>query len=305
MSSAKAQSSDSSPDNQRSEPLVPSLNGHSFITSSYLRSSFISTNLDADLGFGMTSKLDIPGIIIGDFEILDFEGSLLFFDINVAYQQRVTSWLAFYATFKVAGRLGTEMSTILAEGVNTLAGGDIGWMIRIKTTEKFNLSGTININNITGSFINVTDYFKEIIDGIPYPTVIKKVPALSVGMGLRGAYAFNPTYGFQFQGGAAYGESLERESTSAYFSGGFLFDVDFNPKHNVPVGLALGYTNSSAPLIVMNNGGVANLFTGKLAYTGSDEFELGLQFTHYNVKINSVDSKPFISKILLSLRFYF
>lgn len=300
-----AQSEEATQDGFRDEALVPSLNGHSFLTTSYLRSSFIITNLKTDLGFGLTSKLNIPGIMIGDLEILGFEGSILFVDINVEYQQRVTDWLAFYATFKMAGRLGTDMSTILADGVNTLVGGDIGWLIRIKETQKFNFSGTIFVNNITGSFINVSDYFQEVIDGVPYPSVIKKVPALSLGMGFRGAYAFNPTFGLQFQAGVAYGESLERGNSRAYFSGGILGDMDFNPKHNVPIGIAIGYSNSSAPEIVMNNGGVANLFTGKVGYTGSDEFELGVQFTYYNVEIKSVESKPFVTKLLLTLTFYF
>jgi len=300
-----AQSEEISVENQESESLLPSLNGHTFLTTSYLRSSFIATNLNTNIGFGLTSKLDIPGIMIGDHEILGFEGSIFFIDVDVAYQQRVTNWLSFYATFKLAGRLGTDMSTILADGVNTLTGGDIGWLIRIKETDKFNISGSININTITGSFINVSDYFQEIIDDVPYPSVIKKVPAMSLGMGVRGAYAFNPTFGVQFQTGVAFGESLVRGNTRAYFSGGILGDMNFNPKYNVPIGLAFGYSNSSAPEIVMNNGGVANLFTGKVGYTGSDEFELGLQFTYYNVKIQSVESKPFVTKLLLALKFYF
>lgn len=300
-----AQSDESSVDSQQSEQLVPSLNGHTFLTTSYLRSSFITTNLQADLGFGLTSKLVLPGIMIGDLEILGFEGSIFFVDVNVAYQQRVTDWLAFYATFKLAGRLGTDMSTIVADGVNTLAGGNIGWLVRIHETEKFNLSGSISIVNITGSFINVSDYFQQVIDEVPYPSVIKKVPAMSIGLGLRGAYAFNPTYGIQFQARVAYGESLERGSTTAYFSGGILGDMNFMPKHNVPIGLALGYSNSSAPEVIMNNGGVANIFTGKVGYTGSDEFELGVQFTYYNVEIKSVESKPFVTKLLLTLKFYF
>jgi hypothetical protein len=32
---------------------------------------------------------------------------------------------------------------------------------------------------------------------------------------------------------------------------------------------------------------------------------LGVQFSYYNVEIKSVESKPFITKILLSLKFYF
>lgn len=284
---------------------IPTLNGHTFLSTSYLQSSFVATSLQADIGIGSTSTLKIPGIIIDDYEILSFEGKLLFVDLNVQYQQRFNPWLALFISAKMAGRLGTDMSSIMADGVNTIVGGNIGWLVRIKQTDKLNLSGTVSLNNITGNFINVTKYFDEIINNEPYPSVIKKVPAMTAGIGFRGAYAFSPTFGLQFNLDYAYGESLERGASKAYFSGGILGDVDFNPKYKVPVGLALGYSMSSAPEIVMNDGGFSNLFLGKIGYTGSQDFELGVQYTYYNVDLKSVNDKPFISKIMLTLKFYF
>ena len=287
------------------EGKVPTLYGHTFPSMGLLRSSFVTTNLQADLGFGSSNSVRIPGIIIGDHEILSFEGKLLFINMKVQYQQKFTPWLALYFSINVAGRVGTDMSTILADGVNTMSGGDIGWLIRIYKTEKLNLSGTINVKNLTGSFINVTEYFKEIINDNPYPSIIKKVPSMSIGAGIQGAYAFNPTFGLQFHLEGAYGESFEREKSRAYFIGGIIGDVDFLPKQNVPIGLALGYTMTSAPEIVMNSGGYANLVFGKLSYTGSDEFELGLQFSYYRLKLNSAEDDPFISNLMLVLKFYF
>jgi hypothetical protein len=67
----------------------------------------------------------------------------------------------------------------------------------------------------------------------------------------------------------------------------------------------LGYAITSAPEIVMGDGGMSHLISGKIGYTGSDDFELGVQYTYYNVNLKSVDEKPFISKILLILKFYF
>ena len=122
---------------------------------------------------------------------------------------------------------------------------------------------------------------------------------------LRGAYAFNPSYGLQANLAYCYGESLERGNSQAYFAMGVLGDLDFNPKHKVPMGLALGYTLSSAPAIVMYDGGTANLFTGKISYTGSDDFELGLQFAYYNIALRSMDEKPSVTKVMLSFKFYF
>lgn len=284
---------------------VPTLNGHTFPSSSHFNSSFISTNLHADLGFGTTSNLKIPGIIIDDNEILSFEGKILFFNMAVQYQQRFTPWLALYFSLQASGRLGTDMSTILADGVNTLSGGNIGWLIRITHSKKFNLSGNIDVKNLSGNFINVSDYFKDLINNVSDPSVTKKTPAMAVGIGIRGAYAFNPTFGLQFQGDFNYGESFVRSTTKGYFAGGVMGDVNFLPKHNTAVGLALGYGITTSPEIVMNADGLSHLITGKIGYTGSNDFDLGIQYSYYNVELQSVEEKPFVSKILLLLKFYF
>jgi len=287
------------------ERKVPTLNGHMFPSVSYLRSSFIVTSLQADLGYGITSGLSLPGIMIDDHEILSFEGKILFADMDVQYHQRFTPWLSFFLSLRMAARIGNSMSTILVDGVNTISGSDIGWLVRIMKTDKFNLAGAIKLSNVTASLINVTDYFEEIINDEPYPSVIKKVPGMTAGLGLRGAYAFNPTYGLQFNADYTFGESFERGSSGRYFMGGFLGDLDFNPKHKVPIGLAMGYTISSSPAYVMDEGGISNLILGRIGYTGSDDFELGLQFTYYNAYLKSVEEKPFVKKVMLTLKFYF
>lgn len=282
-----------------------SLNGHKFPSIGYVRSSFISTNLSANFGFGQTSPLTIPGIVIDDYELFSFEGQLLFVDFNVQYQQRFTPWLAMFFSAKLAGRVGSDMSTILADGINTISSGDVGWLIRIIERDKLYLSASISVDHISGTFIDVTDYFKEIINNNPYPSLVKKVPAMLIETSFRGAYAFNSMYGIQFQAGVAYGEALQREESQAYFSFGVIGDVDFKPKKNVPIGLALGYSLTTAPEVVMQEGQNSNLLMAKIGYTGSNDFELGLQFTYYNIKLKSVEEDPFINKVLLILKFYF
>ena len=69
---------------------IPMLNGHTFPTVGYFRSSFINTSLSVNVGFGTTPKLKIPGVIIDDHEIFSFEGQLVFVDVFVQYQQRFT-----------------------------------------------------------------------------------------------------------------------------------------------------------------------------------------------------------------------
>ena len=128
---------------------------------------------------------------------------------------------------------------------------------------------------------------------------------MSAGVGLLGAYAFSPTFGLQFDMEYSVGESYIRDGAKGFFSLNIMGDVDFNPNYNVPVGFALGYTLSSAPDILLEDGEISNLFNAKIGYTGSDEFELGLQVSNYFLKLKSVNEKTSITMISLVLKLYF
>lgn len=288
-----------------SERKIPVLNGHSFASLGHFRNSFINTSLEAHLGFGLTSPMRISGLVIDDKELFSFEGQILFLTVQVMYQQRFNPWLALFITTKMAGRVGTDMSTILANGVKTMSGGSIGWLIRITQSKKLNLSGTVFVQNLTGNFVNVSKYFEDLINDVPNPSLTYKVPAMLIGFGIQGAYAFNSTFGLQFQGEYRFGESFERGKSASFFSLGILGDVDFKPAHDVPVGLALGYILSSDADLVMDNGGMVNMIAARIGYTGSDDFELGLQYAYNKVNLNSVDQKPSVNTIKLILKFYF
>jgi len=284
---------------------IPTMNGHSFPSMMHFKSSFINTSIYATLGMGTTSLLQYEGVTVGDYTILQFQGKILFVNAEVQYQQKINSWLALYLNFALAGRLGTEMSTILVEGVNTISGGDIGWLIKIKKSKKLNLSGSIYLRTYKGNFISVSQYFEDIINNAPDPGVINNVPAMSAGVGLQTAYAFNNMFGMQAHAQFLYGEAFSYEHNKAFYTFGLVGDVDFNPRHNAPVGLALGYTITSAPQIVMSTGEYANIFMGKISYTDSDDFELGLQYSFYKVEIEGSGKDPSVNNIVLFLRFYF
>jgi len=287
------------------ESKIPNLGGHAFPSLSQFKSSFVSTSLQANMGFGITSPLEIQGFNVGGHEIFSFEGQLLFLNVDVQYQQRFNPWLALFLSFNMAGRMGTDMSTIVADGVSTIAGGDIGWLIRIYQNKKLNLSGSVKITNVTGNFINVSDYFEDLINDVPDPRLARKIPSMSAGIGVHGAYAFSPVFGLQLNASYAIGESFNRDGSKGYFSGGLMADADFMPTYNVPIGLALGYSLTSAPDIVTTDGGITHLINGKIGYTGSSDYELGLQYSYYKLKLNSVDESTGATTFTLILKLYF
>lgn len=284
---------------------IPSLNEHSFPSTVFLRNSFINTNLSTNIGFGTTDPISVPEFTIGDVVIPAFEGNILFVDLNIQYQQKITHWLAAYLGAKFTARVGTDMYTVLYDGANTITGSNIGLLMKIKQTNKFNLSGSIGYNKVSGNFIGLADFIEDIIEGEADSTIFNTNAVSNVNFGIRGAYAFNSMYGVQFNTEYGYGESLGENENESYYAVGAVGDIDFYPRYKVPVDLALGYSISSSPEIVMADGGTSNLYFGKIAYSASNDYELGLQFIYYNIDINSLEQKPYIKKIMLGLKFYF
>jgi len=283
----------------------PQLNGHTFPTFVTLKSSFINTSFRARIGLGQASKLEVPGISIGDYEIFTYGGKLLFANLNILYQQRFNHFLALYISFELSARLGTDMSTILVDGVNTMSGGEIGWLVKIYQGRKINLSASIALRNFSGSFINVSNYFSDIINNVPDPAVVKVVPALSVGAGFHLAYAINPTFGIQAGGGYAYGESFTRDKNEGYFNFGIAGDVDFNPAKKVPIGLTFGYTLTTFPEVMMNYDGPSDMFIVMISYTGSQNFELGLQYIFYSMESPAYTNTANINNATIMMKYYF
>jgi hypothetical protein len=281
------------------------LNGHTFQQLSYFRTSFTSTHLNANIGFGSTPVLKIGTIEIDSIKLFEFEGQVVFVDVSVRYQQRFTPWLTLYLQGSMAGRLGTDMSTILADGINTLTGFEIGWLIRFYQSKKLNLSANIHVANANANFINVSQYFEDLINGVQNPSLTQKIPAMAVDVGINGGWAINPTWGLQFFGDAAFGESFDRGRDQVYYNTGIQGEVDFNPKHRVPIGLALGYVATNNPESLSSESGFSSIFIGKIGYSGSREFELGLQFSYFDVSLRSVDQKVFVFKSTLMLKFFF
>ena len=281
------------------------LNGHKFSQIGQLTSSFVQTGIHTNIGIGSSSPIRIAGVVIDDVEILAFEGKLLFVNTDVRYQQRFNHWLALYFHMKLSGRVGVDMSTIVADGINTLSGAEIGWMIKLYKNNKFNFSTKLGVRNMTGNFINVKGYFEDLVNKVPDPTVIKKVPVLNTTTGVQAAYAFNSSWGLQFFTDLSYGESLEQRKNDLYFSAGILGSFDLYPKNEVPLGFNAGYVLTAAPEIVMDNEGSSNMFIAKINYTGAEEFDLGLMYSIYELNLKSLNEQTNINRLMINISLYF
>ena len=186
-----------------------------------------------------------------------------------------------------------------------MTGGDIGWKIKIYEGKKVYLSAFLGLRNLMGSFINVTEYFEELINHNPDPSVTTVIPALGAGASLNFAYAISPTFGMQTSGTYIYGESFVRGATQDYYDIGIAFDADLRPARNVPVGFTIGYCYTTMPEIMMNYDGGTNMAVAGLNYTGSDDFELSLQYEFFHLESPRYEGTALISNASIIFKYFF
>ncbi len=110
-----------------------SLNGHKFVVNSKIGSPFVNTYFKNNLGAGQTVGLEFPEIVIKGKKIVQLQGEVAFTNIAFEYQQEIRDWMAFYADFKLLGRLGTETGALISQGVNIVSGYNFGWKFKLLT----------------------------------------------------------------------------------------------------------------------------------------------------------------------------
>ena len=278
---------------------------HSFTPISYSPLPSTNTYINTLAGFGQTINLFHSITLDDDLGVIGISGEVTFVDIYFAYQQRVRDWLAAYIKLGMSARLGTEFQSILAQGLNTVTTFDIGWQFKILTGERYGFSATLELQNHSGSFINVLGFVKDMINDHPNPKIKDNIPVLAVGSGLRFAYGFNDFIGMSATTDLSYGETYIRGKNGMAFTAGAGVDLDFYPRYSVPVGLIVHYNITSQPEFVYVDGRSAHILKAKIAYTKARDFSLGLEYAIMKVPLWNTQKDPAAYTFALASRFYF
>lgn len=290
---------------ENSNTRVPTLNNHTFVPISMILGPFIDSHFQTYTGIGNSLNFNSPIYDLEGEPILGLTGEILFADLAVNYQQRITPWVAFKIKYSYAARLGTNVQTIWSQGFNTISSLDIGWHIKIYESEKTYLSTIIELQNASGKFVDIRNYIKDLILGNPHPSMTKDVPLLTGGIGFRFAWGVSPVIGIRGIAQSNWGEDYERTTYKLYHTFGTSFDLNFNRRYNIPVGLVFAYTLTSQPDIVYSDSGYANIFTWKLAYTGARDFSIGLESSLLTVPLPELENTPTVNTTALVAKYYF
>lgn len=271
---------------------LPGLNDHYFIPNSNFPSPFITTFFKSGIGGG--GSLNKIPIYANDGQKLlgtiQAENTYVIADIHI--QMEAKKWLAAWFRYQANARIGSSTPTVLAHGITSITGFEFGWLLRLWQTEKSLLSGTIAINNASISSINLLEAIKEAVnnpDSTSFSLTKKKNP-LYGRAGFRFAYSFSDLFGIKAFINALFGESVVREKENAWkLNTGILGSFNFTKSHDIPVAFNLGYISQNFTLFEDQNEESIRSFIFKVAYSGREEYNIGLEFTHNNT------SAPFIT----------
>jgi len=284
---------------------VPHLNDHYFIPNMNVPSPFTNSHFGMNLGIASSSEFENVILVIEGEKIIGLKGSLIFADLNFDYQQKIKDWIAFYANVGLTARIGTELQSMLTQGVNTVTSFRMGWLVKLVQKEKYMLSGSIQINNYSANFINIGEFIEDLVRDSTVTSISKNVPILNGGLGLRFAYGINELFGFQAHGTAVYGESFERGVSDLIYQFGGSFDMNLAAKTKVPLGLSAFFTASSLPDIVQVKGKSATNTGIKISYTGGPHINLGLELSRSKIPIPNVEEKINTTGVFITSKYYF
>ena len=282
----------------------PVLGPHRFVPNPVTEDPFPRTFVRNSLGIGTALDLPLtPEIVIGTDTIDAITGDLIFALLDFQYSQRIKEWMGFWATIKVRGRLGNDLGSLVAEGVTLSTGFNIGWMFKFLETDRIAMSATAQVTKGSFTGMNLFGFIQGVIDSQPVP-LVRKVPTLWVGPGLRFAWAANTWLGVTANGTLMYGEGADRtQASQAFWRMSAAASLDFTSLIHVPVGLVLAAQVASDD----PNGESSNNSTGgllRIAYTGRDDFVIALDISSLHTTLFS-GTEVDVGTTQISMRYYF
>ncbi len=288
---------------------VGTLGGHTFVPTTFMRDPFVRTYLRTGLGFGMTAALSPPPVAINGVPVDGLNGNLLFAVMGFDYQHAIRDWLAVHARLSVVGRLANETRPLLAQGVTLYGAFELGWLFRVMQSERTAVSASLKLRNSSLTDVYMQRFIEGIIDSGTVTRgnqLVEVTPALQGGGGLYAAHALSDLVGLTVSAEVFYGESSDRSQGESWnYLVGAAADFNLFSHGGPPLGFVVGASIGSAVDVPGTAGRTSQNFFGRIGYTGSREFALGLDLAYELVPVRGTEDKQGFISAVIDIRLYF
>ncbi len=287
----------------------PRLGEHLFSPIAGVPLPFIRTVTTLNVGVGVSRGLDLPLFEIGGEPVYASVGELAVLGFSARHEQAIKPWMSFYLELNLVGRLGTNITSLLGQGINTATGFDVGWNVRILENQKWSVITGLGLEDGTYTTIDIQRWAEGLIDS-GYVTADNQLfdtkPALKATWTSSAAYTFNEAIGIYGIVTAGVAEPKVRKGAYNLLLDGLLaLSVDWDPVAGVPVGTTLGVEYRENPGISgADEGSYKNVYL-RIGYTGEDAFGLGAQLQYQYAPVGGVANDVSFIGAGLDMRFYF
>jgi len=284
----------------------PVLNGHEFVPTDLVPEAFVRSYVRSSVAYAAATQIDYPPPVVAGDTLISLNGSLTYALLGFEYQQALRDWMAVRFGFGIRSRLGTELASLVQEGVTFTGGLELGWVARLRQTKTTSLCGSLTVTNQTITIIDVQQYVEDLDNGIRNPRIIDYVPTVRTSAAARWAWAVNQPFGVTLYGEGSYGDSPDRRDDSTWEYGlGASGDFDARPAWHVPMGFALAYRMSSMPVTTTTDHGSGSETSLRIAYNGKPDFVVAVDLLGVLNRENAQSKPVWAGGTALSLRYYF
>lgn len=284
----------------------PNLAGHTFLSTDLVPDAFVRTYVRNSLGYAAAANLEYPSVVIDGDTLLSLEGDLSYATLGFEYQQAVKDWIALRVSLQGQTRLGTQLSSIVIDGVTVNAGYDLRWLVRVRQSSRTMLSGSLGLSQQSFTRIDVKGFVEDVIAGAPNPRIIDDVPALRSYAGAHFSWAISRPFGLTALLKGSYGETPWRDEPEGWgYEYGATVDFDAGPAWHVPIGAALGYLQQSSPALTSEISGAARMTVLRIAYNAQPDFIVGIDVTRTWNREENRETTLTSNGGALTLRYYF
>jgi len=284
----------------------PKLAGHTFLSTDLVPDAFVRTYVRNSLGYAAAANLQYPALVIDGDTLVSPEGNLAYATLAFEYQHAVKDWIAVRIAIDGSTRLGTQLVSIVSNGVTLSAGYELGWLVRVHESKRTMLSGSLGISQKSYTQVDVKGFVEDVVAGTPNPKIIDDVPALRSQAGAHFAWAVSRPFGVTAILKGSYGETPWRDSGDGWgYDYGAVADFDVGAAWHVPLGVAMGYRQVSSPTLTTEMTGAARYGVLRIAYNAQPDFIVGVDMTRSWNREGVRDKTVSSNGAALTLRYYF
>lgn len=223
---------------------LPSLGNHIFTSITGVEDPFISTKFILDVGLANLFNTEIPVTIPEMNETFVFKPQLFYAVGGIQFQYAVKDWAAIHLRAGGTARVGDNFISVVTQGISAASLFGIGLMFKLAENDDLFLSGAVELNNSTLTYISLQGKFEEIVsDSTSNQQVFNKFQILSGILQFRFAYELSRTLGVMANVSGSYGEVYAAHSSDDFnWSFGTLLSIDLKNWIQVPFGIGFGGT---------------------------------------------------------------